>query len=797
MQDELLKEYVDDLNSIKADEGHTDTQKYKNVRSNLKGLLKYSQKYYEEGAEGLNKPQLFELIKEYEKLYSACNDYLKDKGTSRRSGFGQGRLEVIKQLREVIVSDMDELIRVYRTMARDAQTSPLRDLIKGGRITEAELEGTDKLLDLGHSSSSRVPIKLTTEYGETEGFFTDEGYVQSNPQIARNMYDKYRKRNGLEYIMNYAAVNPVDFVRQTAICHETLFNKNVMPELITMDNDGIFEYIWNSKENMDKFKECFRGFFNSMRNNLLLELDGERQEALFHDKEKFRNFLSMVIETSRKAIMAQNMLMQAGVKPGQEISKRNIFMSRVSTLVGRSDLVAGARFVDLKIDGKVKEGVFVEKAKGSDINRVKFHLFKKDEKLETIEDLDPMEFLSVYDIKRSSKLMMDLADLQVVDYLSGNPDRHMANMTFNVGWADKARGKAVIGNLTGFDNDLCGGVSDDWDMAKYHFCMPEQMGVIRRKTAEKIMSITPDIVRIHCSDLGMTKAEMDAMVARLNNLKHQLKNGVIRILEDKEFEKKGLYDSIVSSQPRGSKNYFVQALGIPDYIKQIRAVWLKTQQNSIKTETEIRYATARVTEKLPPQNRGRINISSLLPEAEKLRGLLKRLDAWKADSIFHRNTGSFRWMKESAQALRDRLNSLSSKYSGQKGEITEAESKELDRLYRQVYKASRAYQLSHLNASSTMGVERRDVARELNALRCPRPLIADVNELSFNSLLEENIDTGTRSKEKHERKGSEKGEIKTAINRNSSGADPQSEDDNRIETIPVQKTGNNTGLLIK
>ena len=125
---------------------------------------------------------------------------------------------------------------------------------------------------------------------------------------------------------------------------------------------------------------------------------------------------------------------QLGLKEGTRIDNRNSAMSSVAKLLGKSELIAKSvnmKFVDQK--GKVQEGTFMDYAEGLDFGG-------EDEAFRAVNDRP-------FEGKNSYKGLKQIADLQVLDYICGNVDRHGTNMVF---LADE---NGDIVGVKGIDND--------------------------------------------------------------------------------------------------------------------------------------------------------------------------------------------------------------------------------------------------------------------------------------------------------------------------------------------------------
>ena len=193
-----------------------------------------------------------------------------------------------------------------------------------------------------------------------------------------------------------------------------------------------------------------------------------------------------------------------GLRDGERVDNRNSAMSAVASLLGLSKLCAKSTNMKyLDEDGSVVEGTFMEYADGLDL------LGKKGEAL----------FSHVCDNPFGSpcKANRDLADMQIMDFLSGNVDRHGGNMTYKV----DDNGKIV--GAVAFDNDTSFGVIPvDKKKGCFRLAGVQQLRVITEPMARKVAAISPNMLRFALRGHGLTPAEIDASCQRLKDLQEAI-----------------------------------------------------------------------------------------------------------------------------------------------------------------------------------------------------------------------------------------------------------------------------------
>ena len=197
----------------------------------------------------------------------------------------------------------------------------------------------------------------------------------------------------------------------------------------------------------------------------------------------------------------------AKIHDGARMDSRNAAMSAVAELLNVQKLLA--KSVPMKMidkDGNEIEGTFMMAAKGVDLGNL------------SMED-------AKYGAKSlegdSGKAMKSLADLQVLDYICGNTDRHGRNLCYQ--FDDEGN---LVG-VQGFDNDTAFGTIDPktGDFVSF-FPMLENMKGISQSMYDRLCQITPEMLKFSLRGFGLTEQELDAAAKRMQNLKEAVRKGM-------------------------------------------------------------------------------------------------------------------------------------------------------------------------------------------------------------------------------------------------------------------------------
>lgn len=245
----------------------------------------------------------------------------------------------------------------------------------------------------------------------------------------------------------------------------------------------------------------------------------------------------------------------AKIPENSRLDNRNAAMSTVADLLGMPEVLARAKPMRLKLaDGTEIEGTFMEQAKGLDLKNLS----------------DQAQFVDEGSLEGTNgKGFRSLANLQVLDYLCGNVDRHAANLAYQFDKNHKFIG------VQGFDNDASFGVFDLQD-GKGHNRLTgtKHLVAVPRKTYERIMQLNPATLKYALRGYGLSEEELNAAGARLNTLKKDLRREKeyyenydrthrdrnlqeehVRILEDNQWEDYEARDFYVSEKTNSNNEH--------------------------------------------------------------------------------------------------------------------------------------------------------------------------------------------------------------------------------------------------
>ena len=197
----------------------------------------------------------------------------------------------------------------------------------------------------------------------------------------------------------------------------------------------------------------------------------------------------------------------AGIPEHADIGIRNVAMYRTAQLFGIPEVVCRAVPMKIKIGDQVVEGTFMQKADGIDA--------KNPVVTDNAVDRRPLDGYDPEGLRKA-------ADLQILDFITGNIDRHGANMFYQVNLQGKFCG------VQGIDNDMSFGLFIPDKKSQGHLLPPHKLRLISKEMADKINNISDDQLRMTLHGLIEPNC-IEAAIKRLHMVQNQM--GKVNALE--------------------------------------------------------------------------------------------------------------------------------------------------------------------------------------------------------------------------------------------------------------------------
>ncbi|MCQ2399201.1 MAG: hypothetical protein MJ072_01700, partial [Clostridia bacterium] len=345
------------------------------------------------------------------------------------------------------------------------------------------------------SSRKKIEVKINGE--KKTGFFTE-----------RKIFDPQKEES--EALEKFICSNPKysDVFMPILARDDARIMKQVLMKVghhvAVSGQDNLFlPKFWESQPKTDNERKEIEDFNKLPQNfrNLLSE-NADNNEFL----SAFNNFYDTVLKTNNSIAIND---FDLGMKTGDVVDSRNSAMTAVDKFLG-FNVLANSYKMRL-IDGdKIVEGTFMEEAEGTNFVGLKGDDARLHSGVETGDDI---------------QIKKDLTNLQILDYICGNVDRHAGNMFYKF---DNGNPSKLIG-IQGIDNDASfSTLVSGYNKGKLNLASFNSFGVIDRKTADKVSALTESTLKAILSPYGLDGKAVEAAWDRTQLLQQALERNADR-----------------------------------------------------------------------------------------------------------------------------------------------------------------------------------------------------------------------------------------------------------------------------
>ncbi|MCR4745400.1 MAG: hypothetical protein K5894_09260, partial [Lachnospiraceae bacterium] len=453
--------------------GHTNSSQYTNAMGKISSLTSLMDELDNKNG-SMTAEDISKLRNSYKEAYNAINDYLdhlpwfiiSSQGKQRRSG-----MKMIKSMMEKEFEYLDKFAHGVNNISLNNFLEQCRT----EKVTPIKMESSGSL---GGLINKRVIAKLNNK----KGMFTELNNIPNCDEEIKKLNGKIKKNYGEKF---FSKIN--EWWEKTSNNHNEYFkpiNRNKF-----LDKNAVLTD--DEKRSRDEVAEICKNVLN---------IDIFADDTLKKDIEEF------IFDTFKYRLYKDLYVINGGIKEGSNIDSRNTAMTIMGDLIGNNNILArsvSAQIVDK--DGKVKKGTFMEWVNG-------------------LSEEDMINRNIKYDTPEITK---DLADLQILDYICGNPDRHMDNIIMKT---EKKNGKEKVSAIIGIDNDLS-------FLTKEISTKPTDLFVMKQSTAMAIKGLRKDTLKFALRHLLKDK-EISAVWNRVSALQKMIKKSEKVIWKDDEIVKK-------------------------------------------------------------------------------------------------------------------------------------------------------------------------------------------------------------------------------------------------------------------
>lgn len=403
------------------------------------------------------------------------------------------------------ISDVKTLLeRDVTTLAKIAprENVSLAQAIEGTHVQRINATGIE-FSTVGAASNKRQAMTIERNGKEVKGFFTAEKlFAPDVPKILNELEDTFDAR---EVAQKYRP-----FLRDAVktIATDLSFNKYSVNELAAKyaTERGIDGRL-PTEDELDDI-DLLGSEIDSMSDAFAKDWDG---------LQKLQYQYEFGVEATK----------------GSNISNRNVAMSRVANLLGMPNILANSEQFEITDGDKTVKGVFMEVSEGKGY-----------------DDIMPDDIANFGDKGFDNPAFLkDAADLQVLDYICQNVDRHQNNVFYKF----SPDGSQLIG-LQGIDNDLSFGkanVADDYKLTEAANTF-EQLTVVSKDASDRIMALDEETFKASLDGLGLTDDERQSAADRLAKVQDAIRAGKIEVVTDKQFAERK-FDDFAKGQFSGSQ----------------------------------------------------------------------------------------------------------------------------------------------------------------------------------------------------------------------------------------------------
>ena len=439
--------------------------------------------------------------------------------------------QLAEQFQEYLAKDFSA-VKAYDPAVKQLS---LAELQENARTTTIDLK--DQTFEaMKNMQNERLPMSIVNAKGEERlGVFTKPTYVRVKGKYL-DIIEKAKAACGDPNDPDPAKAQAAAENRQKLDNYLMAFRQ--MKAGVTSNQRGR-KLAMNSSDDMT-VGFLIRNLSNEIEGDLtpdhaLIEL----QAVGIHEAEKIPKAALKILADGftelKDDIPADLNLYQLELVDGDRLDNRNVAMTAISDAFGMGDLLA--RSESMKFvgeNGEVTEGTFMEYGKGVDLYQ-KPHLFKH------------MAINPYGDLENRNRLFKQISDIQVLDYICLNKDRHPGNLFYQI---DKDTGR--LRGFQGIDNDSSCGPAR-WP--KYEL---SRLGVVTKSTADKIkaMAETPERLRFVLRGRGLKPAEVDAAVERLRDLNDGIEKQTVKVIDDNQIGRYDIKDFYPKSNNKKASNLF-------------------------------------------------------------------------------------------------------------------------------------------------------------------------------------------------------------------------------------------------
>ena len=496
-----------DLETLEEENGieFSGNDLYKNYKDSIKSLDEMMRNLSGEDEDGLpiviDEEKKDELIKAIQNTAKAGELFLA-KMREEKKKLNEGIPGVVNKIQGMISKDYDTLSN-YDV---NSQLS-LSEIVDQSRTLTVDLSG-HTIKKIGNMQSSRLPMIIKNSQGKSRaGVFTKAKYNHVMGDISACFERAKASCNNagkaqIDHIIEGYRFQLISKGREK-ISGDTISFKDSQDYIVGHMLKRLAKKAKKRDKNLSKSE--IKTFLRDEAGIDTALISGDAITILTNGLNEMKSNIANEIENWGLEL-----------KDGDRIDNRNSCMSAVASLLGASGLIARSDNMKYKDEnGNVVEGTFMDYGKGLDLNR-DYSLFRH---ISTDPYKDPV---------KKGNLFKQIADLQVIDFLCNNVDRHVGNLMYQVDEEGN-----IIG-IQGIDNDSSFGTAKPCE--DDILCLK----AISRSMWKKLDKMDPEMLKFSLRGKGLREEELDAAADRLKMLKDAVKYHKIIVFNENDIRKNSI-----------------------------------------------------------------------------------------------------------------------------------------------------------------------------------------------------------------------------------------------------------------
>jgi len=456
----------------------TNSAKYEAVRSAISDIVSSMGAGFS-GDKTANQKMATDMLMKYGVLVSACEAYIAKSGGHFSSG--QARKETVAAVLALAQKDMigvrSAIDHLPSMNADELSTYSWKDVLADARTRKIIInKGIGKVQTLGGAASTVRRIKeadLSDKSAGGTGFFkAEEGVIFHEGDNANDEQYSRTKDAALQSIpLSEGELSRIAGCKRPS---------EILTDRKYFDSKNILDFADVWKKMSTAYNESFH--------------------QLFYDS------LSNVVAHT-----------------GEEVSltKRNVASSRVAEFLGAGDVIAHSELAEVKdASGKTVTGMLMQQAQGREGMEIKKELVyaRQKEGFELGIPSNDVEFGKIPAGRSTGSLQKSMSTLQVMDFITGQEDRHAGNYFVQ----QNAEGKFT--GVTGIDNDFAFGAGTKSQNHARKVIQDGRLYIphMDKQLAERVLQLTRDQIVLLLGDL-LKPNDIDPCWTRIQMLQDAIK----------------------------------------------------------------------------------------------------------------------------------------------------------------------------------------------------------------------------------------------------------------------------------